>query len=89
MKRNLKFSYETASVDFCENRHAQTVMKELGITYSHATPQSLGDQFWFWNCKSVPDDLPGYITDLNINPMDAIGFGLSRDTAEALEAELE
>jgi len=42
-------------------RHAQVVMKELGITYQHSTPQSIGDQFWFWNCENIPEKLPDYI----------------------------
>jgi hypothetical protein len=56
-------------------------MRELGITYQHATPQSVGDQWWFWNCRNLPDKLPEYLTELNIDPMDAIGYGLSREDA--------
>lgn len=78
---HLRFNYEVASREHGETRHAQKVMRELGITYQHATPQSLGDQFWFWNCENVPDDLPGYIEELNLDPMECIGFGLSREMA--------
>ena len=34
-----------------EERHPQTVMRALGITYEKAIPQSMGDQWWFFNCK--------------------------------------
>lgn len=63
------------------NKHAQLVIKDLGITYQHATPQSIADQWWFWNCENIPNVLPEYLTELNLNPMDAIGYGLSKETA--------
>ena len=80
---HLRFCYMTAQLDCEENRHAQKVMHDLGITYQHSTPQSLGDQWWFWNCENIPDELPKYITELNLNPMECIGYGLSEE--EALE----
>lgn len=64
--------------------HPQDVMKSLGITYQHATPQTMGDQWWFWNCEGDPDPLPGYLTELNINPMECIGYGLSKEMAEKI-----
>ncbi len=81
---HLTFSYMTAVIDCKERRHAQEVMKELGITYQTSTPQSMGDCFWFWNCENVPDNLPKYITELKENPMECIGFGLSREEAEMI-----
>ena len=45
--------------------HAQTQMKKLGISYTHSTPQPIGDQWWFWNCTNVPDILPSYISVLD------------------------
>jgi len=65
-------------------KHAQKRMKELGITYQHATPQSLGDQWWFWNCENVPEVLPEDLTELNLDPMEYIGFGLSKEDAEKI-----
>jgi hypothetical protein len=62
--------------------HPQAVMKRLGITYQHATPQSMGDQWWFWNCENVPDPLPEYLGVLDLNPMEQIGWGLSQEDAE-------
>lgn len=67
-----------------ENRHAQEVMRELGITYQHATPQSMGDQWWFWIPGNVPEDLPKFITISERNPMKSIGFGLDKKTAKKL-----
>lgn len=45
-----------------ENRHPQTVMREMGITYEHAIPQSMGDQWWLFNCEH--GDLPTYIAEM-------------------------
>lgn len=45
-----------------EKRHPQTVMRELGITYEHAIPQSLYDQWWLFNCQH--SELPKYITEM-------------------------
>jgi hypothetical protein len=67
-----------------DNRHAQVAMKELGITYQHATPQSISDEWWFWNCKDVPATLPKYIEELKLDPMKCIGYGLSQETAEKI-----
>lgn len=64
--------------------HAQQVMKRLGITYQHATPQSMGDQWWFWNCENVPDPLPKYLRVLGLDPMKCIGSGLSKEDAESI-----
>jgi hypothetical protein len=67
-----------------EMRHPQIVMKDLGITYQHATPQSICDQWWFWNCENIPDPLPGYLSILDVDPMKFVGFGLSQLKAEAI-----
>jgi len=71
--------------------HPQDIMRKLGITYQHATPQSMGDQWWFWNCENIPRVLPGYLEELTgyldgkpLNPIDCIGHGLSREDAEKI-----
>lgn len=64
--------------------HAQTVMKNLGITYQVSTPQSIYDSWWFWNCENVPDPLPPYLAVLNADPMKCIGWGLSQEEAERI-----
>ena len=65
-------------------QHAQKVMLDLGITYKHATPQSMGDQWWFWGCENVPDPLPPFLTELGLNPFDCIGYGLSAKDAKMI-----
>lgn len=62
--------------------HAQKVMASLGITYQHATPQSMADQWWFWNCENLPAELPPYLSELKTSPHDAIGYGLSKEDAD-------
>jgi hypothetical protein len=81
---HLVYSCITAGWDHKENRHAQVVMKELGITYQHATPQSMFDCWQFWNCENIPDELPGFIKEFKRDPMDMIGHGLSQADAEKI-----
>ena len=66
--------------------HAMKQMSALGITYSHSTPQSMGDQWWFWNCESekLSIDFPDHITALDADPMKSIGFGLSKGEAREI-----
>ena len=49
-----------------DNRHAQQAFKELGIVYKHAIPQTMGDQWWFLDCEFIPENLPRYITELEL-----------------------
>ena len=72
-----------------DDRHAQTIMKELGINYQHSTPQTMGDQWWFWNCENVPEILPAYITPLELDPMECIGYGLSEEDAIKIKSYYE
>lgn len=67
-----------------EIRHAQEVMKSLGITYQHATPQSIADQWWFWNCENLPENLPSFLEELRVNPLECVGFGLDEPIAKAI-----
>ncbi len=64
--------------------HPQEIMKELGISYQHATPQSMSDQWWFWNCKNIPTELPEFIDELKTDPMKCIGWGLNKEIAEKI-----
>lgn len=59
-----------------KHAHPQKTMKDLGITYQHATPQSIADCWIFWNCENYPDDLPDYFDEMKEDPMEWIGFGL-------------
>jgi hypothetical protein len=65
--------------------HPQALMRALGIKYEIAVPQSVADQWWFFNCTSVPDPLPPYLTELQITPCQAVGLGLTQEMAEQLE----
>ncbi len=51
-------------------KHPQVVMKDLGITYQHSTPQSVADQWWFWNCENLPDPLPPYLSVAGLSDED-------------------
>ena len=69
--------------------HPQEVMKKLGITYRYAVPQSMADQWWFFNCENVPDKLPDYMLELKnyktgepLKPHDLIGHGLDKQMAD-------
>lgn len=65
--------------------HAQEYMRKIGITYEHATPQSIADCWWFWNCTNVPETLPAALSALKITPSEAVGYGLSLADADRLE----
>lgn len=67
--------------------HAQTVMKSLGITYQYAIPQSIADRWDFWNCKNVPSPLPAFLSEITGTPHSYIGYGLSKEMADAIVAD--
>lgn len=82
---HLRYSMYTAHSSCGIKKHPQETMKDLGITYQHATPQSIADQWWFWNCENVPTDLPKYLEVLPIDPMEMVGWGLDAQTAELIQ----
>lgn len=82
--KSLRYHMQTA-YELGFKKHPQDVMLELKIEYQHATPQSIADQWWFWNCTNVPEDLPVFLTELTVEPLDAVGYGLSLAKAEELE----
>lgn len=84
MSKHLRFDVAWSAYNKVKQDHPQKVMKELGITYQHATPQSMGDQWWFWNCENVPDELPPYLEVADWDPMKMIGYGLSLEDAEKI-----
>lgn len=81
---NLKFDIRGAD-ESGQTRHPQEVMKDLGITYFCATPQSIADQWWFWNCNRIPGLLPPFLKVLDVDPMDCIGQGLDAEMAKAIK----
>jgi len=84
MKEEKKKIHLRFSMYGSPNKHPQKVMESIGIIYQHATPQPIGDQWWFWNCENIPNPLPEYLTILDIDPLDAIGFGLDKQSAEEI-----
>ena len=83
MKKYLNFDLQTADRAGA-TKHPQHVMQDLGITYQKAVPQSMSDSWQFWNCENIPDPLPEYLTAHEGDPMEYIGYGLSREMAEAI-----
>jgi hypothetical protein len=67
------------------DEHPEDVVAELGIRWQKAVPQSIADQWWFFNCENVPDQMPPFITELGLKPSECIGLGLSEDDAKSLE----
>lgn len=45
-----------------EHRHAKTVMRELGISYSNAIPHTISDRWQFVDCKGVPAKVPEFLS---------------------------
>jgi len=84
MSKHLIYDLMEACSGVNELRHAIVVMKELGITYQHRTPQTMGECWWFWNCENLPEKLPSYLTPLDLDPMECIGYGLSQEDAEKI-----
>jgi len=86
MTMNLFFDVITAHMYHGITKHSQKVMSELGITYTHSTPQSISDVWWFWNCENVPEKLPSYLSVLKRTPHECIGWGVSKEEADDIVA---
>ena len=84
--RHLRYCFYSAN-DCNEKRHPQKVMQSLGITYKGVTLQTMGDQRWYWGCENVPEELPGYLSDLNADPLQWIGCGVTQEFADEIIAE--
>lgn len=53
-------------LDLCampDNRPPQQLMRDLGISYARAVPQSMVDCWQFFECENVPDHLPDCLTE--------------------------
>jgi hypothetical protein len=59
-------------------------IENLGIACQHIVFQPMGDCYWLWNCKNVPNSLPAYIKELQLDPMNQIGWGLTQEEAEMI-----
>lgn len=73
------------SLDNPYKDHPEYIMRRFGITYQKATPQSIGDQWWFWNCQNIPCPLPEGFSFLDVDPEKCIGFGLSQKDADEIK----
>lgn len=62
--------------------HPQQVLATLDIKYQHCTPQSINDSWQFWNCLDVPEELPVGIKKVSYNPLEWVGYGLSKKMAD-------
>jgi hypothetical protein len=70
---------------YYNDEHPQRMMNRLGNTYQHATPQSIGDQWWFWNCENIPNPLPEHFSILNCkDPFEMVGYGISEEIAKEI-----
>lgn len=66
-------------------KHAQLIMRDLGITYQLAVPQSMADCWWFFNCENVPESLPEYVYIRDFGDLGRlVGRGLSDKNVDAL-----
>jgi hypothetical protein len=52
------------------SKHPQKVMQELGIVYNDAIPQSVGEQWWFLDCRDIPNPLPSFLSELPASVID-------------------
>lgn len=69
-----------------DNRHPQVVMRELGIKYLYAVPHSIASQWFFWGCDNVPNPLPAHFRELDADPQEYIGYGLTKEMADSITA---
>ena len=58
-------------------KHAIDAMNDLGITYKSAIPQSLGDQWVFYDCQNIPESLPRYASLREMNNRDYEDSGIT------------
>ena len=79
---DIRTAYEAGFKD-----HPEKVMLQIGVDYTHSTPQTIYDKWIFWNCRALPrippGPLPEFLTPLgNQDPFYWVGFGVSRENAE-------
>lgn len=68
--------------------HVQQVMKDLGISYTLAVPQTITDQWWFFGCKNLPEQLPDFIKIHDFKDITRLeGRGLSKENIQYLNKE--
>lgn len=70
--------------------HPQKVMIDLGIKYKKSVPQSISDNWWFFDCD-IPEvvELPEYIEVRDFGDLSHfVGWGLSEDDVKSLTERL-
>jgi len=80
--KNLNYSMYTS-----DRRSPEIVVRELGIRYMYAVPQSLYDAWHFWGCVNIPEVLPSNISVLTTKPLKAVGHGLTEKQARSIIAK--
>lgn len=65
-------------------QHAQVWMKEQGIGYFYAVPQSMADQWWFYHPQNLPSTLPSFVSVEEVDPFRHVGWGLSEQGAKKI-----
>lgn len=65
--------------------HPMHVMDALGIAYQIGVSQPLFDCWHFWNCEKLPDSLPRFLQVMTAQPVDSIGFGLTKEDVAAIK----
>jgi hypothetical protein len=59
--------------------HPQELLRQMGITYQYAVPQSITDSWEFWSPENVPDKLPPMMNLSEADPGMWLNRGLSID----------
>lgn len=72
-----------AAHDAGVNTHPQQAMQALGISYQFSIPQSVANQWWFINCRNVPDPLPPYLSEMVLDYHKCVGLGFTAAQADA------
>ena len=69
--------------------HPQKIMRDLGIDYFHAVPQSISDSWDFWGCENLPEPLPSFLREITRPPEKCIGWGLSQGDVDRINEHFE
>lgn len=67
-----------------DSRHAEEVMKDLGIHYEYSRGSAALNGWIFWNCENVPDELPNWLKVRDGTTMDDVGHWLTKELAAEL-----
>ena len=67
MTMPIDLRYEMYRADEAGGGHPQKMMEALGITYAKAVPQSIADQWMFFDCANLPDPLPPFLSLLKLS----------------------